>query len=179
MSGRRRGNAGKGFSSFLSIIVFGLIVVAFSQIYPRFQRNKQYTGALNNVRNDFSSQQWASAIDGYKKLWKDYPDKERADVFNLAAAHENWATELYESSLNTRQKWDEASKQFELAAELRPLGEDSMMALGDCYLEQNLAEKCKILLREAGERADLDSKKFDILRKRLAQLQEGGNKKKK
>ena len=167
MVGRRNRESGKGFSSFISIVLLAFVTVVATQLYPRIQRNKQYTQALNTVRADFSSQKWDAAIKGYNKLWEEYPDKDKADQYNVAAAHENWATELYEGSLRTRTNWNQAATQFELAAVHRPLSEQSLMALGDCYVETGQLDKVKGLLIEAERRGDVDLKKFGVLRKRL------------
>lgn len=167
MSGRRRRNAGKGFSSFLYIVVFGLLTAVFTQVYPRVQRGKQYVLDLNQVRNDFSSQKWDAAITGYRELWEKYPDREREDVYNLAAAHENLAAELYLGSIQTRSNWGAAVEHFEKSAELRPLGEQSLISLGDCYIEHKKFGRAAELLAEVNKRSDVDKAKFATLRKRL------------
>jgi predicted Zn-dependent protease len=169
MFGRRKTNSGKGFSSFLTTALLAFLTVIVSQAYPRYQRNAEYTEALNKVRADFSSQKWGPAIEGYKKLWADYPDKNKADQFNVAAAHENWGTELYETSLRTRQKFGTAATQFELSAEQRPLSEQSLLALGDCYIETGQLKKVQSVIREARERKDINGDRFEIFKKRLSQ----------
>ena len=169
MLGRRKTNSGKGFSSFLTTALLAFLTVIVSQAYPRYQRNAEYTEALNAVRTEFSSQKWEAAIEGYKKLWANYPDKDKADQNNVAAAHENWGTELYETSLRTRQRFGTAATQFELSAELRPLSEDSLMALGDCYIETGQLAKAQSVINEAEKRSDINSKRFNIFHKRIDQ----------